>query len=52
MNKDGKVVGSVSQSLQMAPFDVWYMPDYGMFLIGLSMFEKEKLLINRLHCRV
>ncbi|PLB47889.1 putative beta-1,6 glucan synthetase [Aspergillus steynii IBT 23096] len=22
------VVGSVSQSLQMAPFDVWYMPDY------------------------
>ncbi|KAL2832948.1 beta-glucan synthesis-associated protein-domain-containing protein [Aspergillus cavernicola] len=23
-----KIVGSVSQSLQMAPFDIWYMPDY------------------------
>ncbi|XHG02224.1 hypothetical protein AWENTII_005579 [Aspergillus wentii] len=22
------VIGSVSQSLQMAPFDIWYMPDY------------------------
>ncbi|KAE8328099.1 beta-glucan synthesis-associated protein-domain-containing protein [Aspergillus sergii] len=22
------MVGSVSQSLQMAPFDIWYMPDY------------------------
>ncbi|KAL5003473.1 beta-glucan synthesis-associated protein-domain-containing protein [Aspergillus recurvatus] len=24
----GIMVGSVSQSLQMAPFDIWYMPDY------------------------
>lgn len=24
-----KILGSVSQSLQMAPFDVWYMPNYG-----------------------
>ncbi|KAL4876052.1 beta-1,6 glucan synthetase [Aspergillus karnatakaensis] len=23
-----KIIGSVSQSLQMAPFDIWYMPDY------------------------
>ncbi|KAL4918181.1 beta-glucan synthesis-associated protein-domain-containing protein [Aspergillus aurantiobrunneus] len=23
-----RVIGSVSQSLQMAPFDIWYMPDY------------------------
>ncbi|KAL3474374.1 putative beta-1,6 glucan synthetase [Aspergillus californicus] len=23
-----RIVGSVSQSLQMAPFDIWYMPDY------------------------
>ncbi|KKK24335.1 putative beta-1,6 glucan synthetase (Kre6) [Aspergillus rambellii] len=29
LDKEGKhVVGSVSQSLQMAPYDVWYMPDY------------------------
>ncbi|KAF9893764.1 hypothetical protein FE257_009934 [Aspergillus nanangensis] len=29
MNNDpNSVVGSVSQSLQMAPFDIWYMPDY------------------------
>ncbi|KAI9042891.1 SKN1/KRE6 family beta-glucan synthesis-associated protein [Aspergillus affinis] len=27
-NNPNAVVGSVSQSLQMAPFDVWYMPDY------------------------
>ncbi|KAE8144430.1 beta-glucan synthesis-associated protein-domain-containing protein [Aspergillus avenaceus] len=25
---ENAVIGSVSQSLQMAPFDVWYMPDY------------------------
>ncbi|KAL2788922.1 beta-1,6 glucan synthetase [Aspergillus keveii] len=25
---EAKIVGSVSQSLQMAPFDIWYMPDY------------------------
>lgn len=29
LNGDGRKIGSVSQSLQMAPFDVWYMPDYG-----------------------
>lgn len=23
------IIGTVSQSLQIAPFDVWYMPDYG-----------------------
>lgn len=23
-------VGTVSQSLQLAPFDIWYAPDYGM----------------------
>ncbi|THC89742.1 hypothetical protein EYZ11_010807 [Aspergillus tanneri] len=29
LNGNGNaVIGSVSQSLQMAPFDVWYMPDY------------------------
>ncbi|RDW90445.1 SKN1/KRE6 family beta-glucan synthesis-associated protein [Aspergillus mulundensis] len=29
LNGDGAtMVGSVSQSLQMAPFDIWYMPDY------------------------
>ncbi|KAF7179824.1 hypothetical protein CNMCM7691_008875 [Aspergillus felis] len=27
-NNPNAVVGSVSQSLQMAPFDTWYMPDY------------------------
>ncbi|KAF7588685.1 hypothetical protein BBP40_005318 [Aspergillus hancockii] len=27
-NDQSTMVGSVSQSLQMAPFDVWYMPDY------------------------
>lgn len=26
---DGKTVGLVSQSLQLAPYDIWYMPDYG-----------------------
>lgn len=26
---ENMVVGSVSQSLQIAPFDLWYMPDYG-----------------------
>ncbi|KAJ5223784.1 hypothetical protein N7468_008326 [Penicillium chermesinum] len=25
----GPFVGSASQSLQAAPFDIWYMPDYG-----------------------
>ncbi|KAI9368592.1 beta-glucan synthesis-associated protein-domain-containing protein [Aspergillus egyptiacus] len=28
LNGNGRMVGSVSQSLQMAPFDIWYMPDY------------------------
>jgi beta-glucanase (GH16 family) len=27
----GNMVGSVSQSAQMAPFDIWYQPDYGTF---------------------
>ncbi|KAG2413279.1 beta-glucan synthesis-associated protein KRE6 [Aspergillus terreus] len=27
-NNPNSAVGSVSQSLQMAPFDIWYMPDY------------------------
>ncbi|KAL2872692.1 SKN1/KRE6 family beta-glucan synthesis-associated protein [Aspergillus lucknowensis] len=27
-NDETAMVGSVSQSLQMAPFDIWYMPDY------------------------
>lgn len=45
INKDGKVVGSVSQSLQMAPFDVWYMPDYGMLLT--SPFDIENLLTRQ-----
>ncbi|RHZ45797.1 SKN1/KRE6 family beta-glucan synthesis-associated protein, partial [Aspergillus thermomutatus] len=27
-NNPNAVIGSVSQSLQMAPFDIWYMPDY------------------------
>lgn len=30
---DTTMVGSVSQSLQMAPFDIWYMPDYGKSLL-------------------
>lgn len=25
------VVGDVSQSCQIAPFDIWYMPNYGIF---------------------
>ncbi|MBI0320691.1 hypothetical protein JBF12_48650, partial [Streptomyces javensis] len=27
----GPYVGSASQSLQTAPFDLWYLPDYGEF---------------------
>lgn len=26
--KKGYMIGDVSQSLQIAPFDIWYMPDY------------------------
>jgi beta-glucanase (GH16 family) len=29
LNGDGPFIGSASQSLQTAPFDIWYMPDYG-----------------------
>ena len=29
---DDNNVGDVSQSCQIAPFDIWYMPDYGRFL--------------------
>lgn len=29
LNGDGPYIGSASQSLQTAPFDIWYMPDYG-----------------------
>lgn len=29
------VIGDVSQSCQVAPFDVWYMPDYGKHLSSL-----------------
>lgn len=36
------VIGSVSQSLQMAPFDVWYMPDYGTF----ALFRRNHLSSN------
>ncbi|KAJ5739506.1 hypothetical protein N7533_012290 [Penicillium manginii] len=28
LNGDGPFIGSASQSLQTAPFDIWYMPDY------------------------
>ncbi|KAF3911419.1 hypothetical protein ABW20_dc0103603 [Dactylellina cionopaga] len=28
INKQGSKVGSVSQSAQFAPFDIWYQPDY------------------------
>lgn len=28
-NDQNHVVGVVSQSLQIAPYDIWYMPDYG-----------------------
>ncbi|OOF99617.1 glycoside hydrolase family 16 protein [Aspergillus carbonarius ITEM 5010] len=27
-NNPDAIIGTVSQSLQMAPFDIWYMPDY------------------------
>lgn len=27
------MIGVVSQSCQIAPFDIWYYPDYGMFLL-------------------
>lgn len=30
--QEGFYVGSASQSLQTAPFDIWYMPDYGKHL--------------------
>jgi beta-glucanase (GH16 family) len=30
-------VGSVSQSAQFAPFDIWYQPDYGEHLFNLFM---------------
>jgi hypothetical protein len=29
LNGDGPYIGMASQSLQAAPFDIWYMPDYG-----------------------
>ena len=35
-NIDAKnMVGQVSQSCQIAPFDIWYYPDYGMSLCSL-----------------
>lgn len=27
--KTGDAIGSVSQSVQLAPFDIWYQPNYG-----------------------
>jgi beta-glucanase (GH16 family) len=29
--RDPFIIGDVSQSCQLAPFDVWYMPNYGKF---------------------
>lgn len=49
INGDGKVVGSVSQSLQMAPFDVWYMPDYGKQSIISALALATSTHIVRLH---
>ncbi|KAL4978552.1 beta-glucan synthesis-associated protein-domain-containing protein [Aspergillus desertorum] len=36
---DGRTVGSMSQSLQMAPFDIWYMPDYAVS--GITNLNKD-----------
>lgn len=49
INGDGKVVGSVSQSLQMAPFDVWYMPDYGKQSVISALALAASTHIVRLH---
>ncbi|KAI5296667.1 hypothetical protein KEM52_002072 [Ascosphaera acerosa] len=37
-----RVVGEVSQSFQVAPFDVWYMPDYDM----VEVYDPEITFIN------
>jgi beta-glucanase (GH16 family) len=31
------MIGDVSQSAQIAPFDIWYMPNHGLYL---SRFEQ------------
>ncbi|KAL2837281.1 beta-1,6 glucan synthetase [Aspergillus pseudoustus] len=36
------IVGSVSQSLQMAPFDIWYMPDYDF----AAVYDQDVTQIN------
>lgn len=35
-NNPNAFIGTASQSLQMAPFDIWYMPDYGRCLTLLT----------------
>ncbi|KAL4949514.1 beta-glucan synthesis-associated protein-domain-containing protein [Aspergillus filifer] len=43
LNDDSaRMVGSVSQSLQMAPFDIWYMPDYDY----TAVYDQDVTLIN------
>lgn len=32
-SKKQAIVGDVSQSYQIAPFDIWYMPNYGPFTL-------------------
>ena len=40
LNQDNTLqVGVASQSLQVAPFDIWYQPDYGVFQHLLSLMN-------------
>ncbi|KAF4210623.1 hypothetical protein CNMCM8980_005758 [Aspergillus fumigatiaffinis] len=41
-NNPNAVIGSVSQSLQMAPFDIWYMPDYEF----TAVYDRQITQIN------
>lgn len=46
----GPFVGSASQSLQTAPFDLWYMPDYGKSTVYCLLIISLTHL--RLRCRL
>lgn len=42
IDQDGTIVGGVSQSAQVAPFDIWYQPDYE----HIAMYEPEFTVMN------
>ena len=45
--ESNNMIGVVSQSCQIAPFDVWYQPDTGRYLLNGTSIWRSRLRANR-----